>query len=232
MNPTIELHQAGAKTIKVVRDDLLVGGTKQAAIMSIIDGMQSHELVYASPRQGYAQIAVAAACKAVGKRAVLFVAASNQLHDRTRKAQQLGSQIHQVPFGYLSVVQSRARKYCADHGAELLPFGLNQPAMIEAIAARALSLSITPPQEVWSVAGSGTLQKGLQMAWPDAAFFAVQIGKQPDAGKAQIIVAPERYEQSAKIKPPFPSCDNYDAKAWQFIVKSASDGALFWNVAS
>jgi hypothetical protein len=36
----------------------------------------------------------------------------------------------------------------------------------------------------------------------------------------------------ARLSPPFPSCDNYDAKAWRFIRAQASPGALFWNVAA
>jgi hypothetical protein len=82
------------------------------------------------------------------------------------------------------------------------------------------------------VAGSGTLTRALQRAWPHAAFHAVRIGSAPDAGRATLHMAPEPFERDAKQPPPFPSCGNYDAKAWRFILRHATPGALFWNVAA
>jgi hypothetical protein len=70
------------------------------------------------------------------------------------------------------------------------------------------------------------------LAWPAARFFAVQVGAVPNAGRAAVIKAPERFEQDAKLRPPFPSCSNFDAKAWQFIRQRAAPEALFWNVAA
>jgi len=215
----------------VVRDDVLAGGTKEAALRDCLEAWPEPELVYAGPRQGFAQIALAAACRAVGRKATLFIAASKTKHPRSLKAQELGAELREVACGYLSVVQARAREYCAATGARLLPFGLACEEMERAIAARAATLEIEPP-EVWSVAGSGTLTRGLQRRWPAAKFYAVQIGKTPDAGMAEVLIAPEKYEQGARISPPFPSCSNYDAKAWQFITQRAGDGALFWNVAA
>ena len=34
----------------------------------------------------------------------------------------------------------------------------------------------------------------------------------------------------AEYIPPFPSALNYDAKAWEFMVKHGNPGAWFWNV--
>lgn len=231
MNAKLETFTANGKSIIVVRDDLLTGGTKEAALLSFIENMPEHELVYAGPRQGYAQIALASACKAIGKKATLFIAQSKIKHPRSMKAAELGAELREVPCGYLTVVQARAREYCQQTGARMLPFGLACEEMVEAIAQRARMISIVP-EEVWSVAGSGTLQRGLQRAWPSAQFFAVQVGKTPDAGTAEIILAAEKYEQDAAEPPPFPSCSNYDAKAWRHIVAKASNGALFWNVAA
>jgi hypothetical protein len=76
------------------------------------------------------------------------------------------------------------------------------------------------------------LSRALQLAWPEAEFIAVQIGKKPDVGRARLLVAPERYEQDAQRPPPFASCSNYDAKAWRFIEQEGKPGDLFWNVAA
>ena len=116
-------------------------------------------------------------------------------------------------------------------GAALLPFGLDVPIVRDGIAEVAANIGINPAQ-VFTVAGSGTLTRALQQAWPNAEFIAVQVGKSPQVGRARLIIAPEKFEDDAKIKPPFPSCSNYDAKAWRFIRQHAEPGALFWNVAA
>src|SRR5438128_11379913 len=105
------------------------------------------------------------------------------------------------------------------------------PAFIDALAGVARGLKVSP-SEVWTVAGSGVLTRALQLAWPAARFFAVQVGTAPNAGRAEVIKARERFEQDAKVRPPFPSCSNFDAKAWRFIQQRAAPGALFWNVAA
>jgi hypothetical protein len=224
--PPIENHNG----ILVVRDDLVLGGTKRRILPHLLRG--NNEFVYASPAYGYAQIALAYACREIGAIATIFTARRNVLHPRTQEAARAGATIVLVPTGYLSNVQAKAREYCHNFGATLLPFGLDCPAMVESIANMASYLPICPA-EVWTVAGSGTLTRGLQAAWPQATFFAVQVGRTPNAGKARVFIAPEKFEEDAKgTRPPFPSCSNYDAKAWRFILEYASKGALFWNVAA
>jgi hypothetical protein len=226
-DPVLEEHGG----ITVVRDDLLPGGTKRRAIASILDA-DHHEYIYPSPVFGFAQVAIAYAAQDHGVRATIFCARRGSWAPLTRRAAAAGATIHEVDPGYLNVVRARARKYCAeDPGRLLLPFGLNDPRVIEALAEVARGLPVQP-REVWSVAGSGVLTRALQMAWPKARFVAVRIGSEPDAGRAEVIEAPERYEQDALEPPPFPSCANYDAKAWRFIRAAASPGALFWNVAA
>jgi hypothetical protein len=56
-------------------------------------------------------------------------------HPRTVEAAQLGAKIVAVAPGYLSVVQARAREYCNQTGARLMPFGADMPEAINAIAA-------------------------------------------------------------------------------------------------
>lgn len=88
------------------------------------------------------------------------------------------------------------------------------------------------PAEVWCAAGSGTLTRALQRAWPQAKHHAVQVGAKPEAGRATVHVAPETFDQDAKELPPFASCSNYDAKVWRFFRRHATPGALLWNVAA
>jgi threonine dehydratase len=216
--------------IKVVRDDLFPGGTKARVLPKILEQMEAKStVVYASPVYGYAQIALAHAAKETGRKAVVFVAKRKVPHNRTMQAIWAGAHIKQVDYGYLKVVQKAARDFSDENNATLIPFGIDMLEMRQALTALAQQLNLQPT-EVWTVAGSGTLSRSLQAAWPDANFHAVQIGREPNAGTAKIYLAPESFEDSAKIKPPFPSCSNYDAKAWRFIKKHANPNALFWNV--
>ena len=148
-----------------MRDDLVLGGTKARCIGALFGARA--EYVYASPAYGYAQVALGYAARAAGKRATVFVAKRRERHARTREAEAAGARIVEVPFGYLSVVKAEARRYCAVSGAALLPWGLDSPAMIDALASVARSVS-EQPDEVWSVAGSGVLSRALQLAWPRA----------------------------------------------------------------
>lgn len=217
--------------LRVVRDDLTLGGTKRRALDLIIGSIEQDELIYGTPAYGFAQIALAASCRAAGKKATVVVAGRKSMHARTALAAQLGAEIVEVEkAGYLTVIQARSKALAAERGAYLVPFGMEDEIFIDAIAQVAQSLEIDPPAEVWCVAGSGVLTRALQRAWPDAAHHAVQIGKDPDVGQAKLWVAPEKFEDDAELPPPWPSCSNYDAKAWRFMRENATPGALFWNL--
>ena len=230
--PEIVLQRVGS--LQVVRDDLMPGGTKARALSVLFD-MEHREYVYASPVQGYAQVALAHCAKAAGCYAHIFCAARKEWHPRTIEAASNGAVVDELRPGYLSQVQAVAKAYvAATPDAKLLPFGLDDEAFLEALAEVGRSvrrrLFVQPP-EVWTVAGSGVLSRALQRVWPEAEFHAVQIGHKPDVGRAVLHRAPERFEDDAKRPPPFPSCSNYDAKAWRFISEQAKPDALFWNVA-
>lgn len=217
--------------VRVVRDDLVLGGTKRRALERVLAGIDAPEFIYATPAYGFAQIALAYAARQIGKKATIVVAQRKVRHARTQLAADAGAEIVEIGRGaYLTVIQKRARDLAAERGAYLVPFGMDDEVFIDAMAQLARELPGPIPTEVWSVAGSGVLTRALQRAWPDASFHAVRVGKEPDAGTAEIWVAPEKFEDDAQEPPPFPSCGNYDAKAWRFIKANAAPGALFWNV--
>lgn len=212
----------------VVRDDLLPGGTKRRALHVLLDDHQ--EYCYASPVQGAAQLALAYVCRDAGKHATIFCAQRKTFHPFTQTAIYTGATVIEVPMGFLSNVTAKAKDYCASSGAKLLPFGLDHPDVVAAMADVARRLPVTPT-EVWSITSSGVLSRGLQLAWPDATFYGVRVGAEPNAGRATVFQAPEAFDRPAKILPPFPSNVYYDAKCWAIMKRHATPGALFWNVA-
>lgn len=226
--PIVQEHDG----VLVVRDDLFPGGTKARFLPVLFDGID--ELVYASPCEGGAQTALAAVAANLKKRATIFIAQRAQPHPRALMAKRLGARVIQVKPGYLTVVQARAREYCADTGAHLAPFGMDVPQAVEGIAAAGRATGIKP-QEVWCASGSGVLARGLALAFPGAALHCVQIGRQLEPGDvagATIHVHPLKFEQAIRAQPPFPSDPHYDAKAWEICRQRARPGSrvLFWNV--
>lgn len=222
--------------IYVVRDDLLEGGTKRRGFNVYIESFPNVETwVYASPRQGYAQLALAHSCKDLGKNAVVTIPQGKR-YWLTEEAESVGAKIIEVPMGFLTNIQAKAKKYAIEHEkTSLIPFGGDHPIIIEAIKNVALTLDIEPPKEIWTVMSSGVLSRGLQLAFPNAKIYGVQIGHnttEREIGRAETFRSKYKFNQECKEKdrPPFPSSLTYDSKAWEFIKERASKGALFWNV--
>lgn len=234
--PIIVEHEG----IKVVRDDLLDGGTKRRAFNYYVQWVKQtnphvKELVYASPREGYAQLSLTYSCVELGLKSTVFVPKGKH-NWLTTESIRLGCNIIEVPMGYLSNIQSKARKYVeVTEGASLVPFGGDHDIIIEGMCRTGLSLDIEPPKEIWTVMSSGVLSRGLQRAFPDAKVYGVRIGHnttERERGRAETFLSKYKFNQECKEveRPPFPSSLTYDSKAWEFIKEHASEGALFWNV--
>lgn len=216
--------------VAVIRDDLFPGGTKARFVRGLFG--DAAELVYASPAQGGAQTAIAQVARDLGRRATIFIAKRAQPHPRGLMAKRLGASVYQVTPGYLNVVQARARAYCAATGATLLPFGIDTPEAISAIAAAARATAIEP-DEVWCASGSGVLARGLAQAWPMARRHVVQVGRAltpADVAGATIHVWPRDFAAEGPAAC-FPADPHYDAKAWEVCRRNKGAGRVaFWNV--
>lgn len=221
------------ENVVVVRDDLFLYGSKARFLDDYFATIKQERVVYgSSPRWGFAQISIAYLAKRHGKRAVLFLPQSKVLSSYSQRAVDLGAKIVMVPMGFTSVCEARAREYAMRKEGKLLPMGLDVPAAVIKIGEIARGLPIQP-DEVWSVASSGTLTRGLQLAFPDASFFAVRCGRAIErhkSGRAKVIEYPLPFAKPSKVKPPFPSVPEYDAKVWEYIPKDGKRVRLFWNV--
>lgn len=233
--PIVEMHEG----IYVVRDDLLEGGSKTRFIQSLVRDFPGNEMVYgSSPATGYAQIALARVCSHFNKKCTLFMAKRKleNLHPYQIKALAFGADIRMVEMGMLSVTEKRARDYVAENPKErkLFPIGFGTDEVLHNICTVAQEMRITP-NEVWTVGSSGTLTRGLQMAWPQAEFHCVSVGHAmglKQLGRAKLYKCELEFSRpvNAEDEPPFPSAPTYDAKAWKFIRKYASKNSMFWNV--
>ena len=233
-SPVVEEHEG----FFVVRDDLLKYGSKIRFLDNLVSTCSEEELVYgASNKVGWGAISLAYACKRHGKKAICFMAKRKELTWHQSRFVELGGEIEFVSNGMLTVTQKAARDYVAKAPKKrrLIPMGMGEQLVHEAIVKVATSLPIKPT-EIWTVASSGTLTRGLQAAFPEAKVFAVQIGhklSEEEAGRAKVFVSPYKYDESIKAgdAPPYPSEPYYDAKVWSFVRRHGSKGALIWNVA-
>jgi hypothetical protein len=222
--------------IFVVRDDLLGGGSKMRFIDNMIKTWPYKEFVYgSSPATGYAQISFAKVAAKYGKKAVIFMAQRdmNNLHPYQQEAINSGADMRWVPNGMLSVTEKRAKDYVKEDTTNrvLIPIGGDHVDVLACIIKVARYNIGMVPDEVWTVGSSGTLTRGLQLAWPNTKFNVVTVGHKGNYGRAKVYNCDIPFNKPAKMLPPFPSAPTYDAKAWEFIMKHRGTGTvLFWNV--
>lgn len=217
----------------VVRDDLLMGGTKQRSLDRLTKG--ARELVYAGPPWGMAALCLARIGQRTGQRVTLFYAKRAALCPRQVLAQKAGASLELIAPGYLTVLRARAREYCAKTGAKLIAWGGGVDAVNDiAEAARVARQRHPEVTEVWCSAGSGTLSKALVQGFR-LPVHVVEVGHTltPDerAGLASVTKHSLDFEQRTTAAVPFPSCRHYDAKAWEVALRRARGVPLFWNVA-
>jgi len=233
--PVVEKHL----DFYVVRDDKLGYGSKSRFIDFLIStSTEVEEWVYgAANKVGWGPISMTHVCNRYGKKAVCFIAERKEPTWHQQKVLDMGGIIHWVPNGMLNVTISKAKKYFLEDPIKrrLLPMGLDHSTVLGSIIKVARSIDVNPT-EIWTVASSGTLTRGLQMAFPDVPVYAVQIGhKMNDYEKrrATVMVSPYKYDQRVEDEylPPFESEKYYDAKVWEFVKTHGKPGALIWNVA-
>ena len=240
LNPSIEIEKVTISkdfTVKVVRDDLLVGGTKQRALYVFFNDTKE-EYIYASPVNGYAQIALAYVAGLYKKKATVFLA-SGPMTDLTKKAKKLGAKIVFIkPPNRLKDIQSAAAKYALrKENRCLLPFGLGNEEFAHTLAVNIKKAwgRKRAPKRMWVVAGSATILKSLSIVFPDCFFLVLRVGKriwpdQLEGFRNKLYTSPLKFYQKATVLPPYPSVETYDAKLWEFVLKEGQDGDYVWNV--
>ncbi len=196
----------------IVRDDLLEGGSKRRFVdrymrEEIEEGAE--EFVYGGcPANGYAQLSLTLQANHYGKKAVFFMAkrSLDNLHPYQRQALDYGADIRWVPNGMLPVTKARAREYFYEDPKRrrILPLGLEEKRVFEDIRDLAKNIEIVYSiniSEIWSVGSSGTLTRGLQMAFPDKEVHCVSVGHkmaQHEIGRANLYLSKYKFTQEVK----------------------------------
>tara|TARA_E500000331_G_scaffold57142_3_gene51334 strand:+ start:1970 stop:2695 length:726 start_codon:yes stop_codon:yes gene_type:complete len=230
--PIIEEHNR----FLVVRDDLVPGGSKMRFLPYLVK--DAKEVVFGGPFCGGAPYALSVWGGRTKTKVTLFYAKRKELHIRQKKALKNGATIYQVPYGYMSNVQSKAKKYAKDKGALFLPLGFDvseasNPFIHQMKLVRSM---VGKVDQVWAATGSGMLARCLGKAFDPIPVHGVVVGlasrneKQTYSPNVTLHKYPKDFSWSCGYKAPFPSCGNYDLKAWEMCQKLSKGKTLFWNV--
>lgn len=233
--------------VTIVRDDVLGVGSKVRALDYLIKTIPQNEIVFGScPATGYAQISLPYVASKYGKKVTLFMAkrSMDKLHSFQKKGIELGANYEWVPDGMLAVTQKRARDYAdADPtNRYLLPIGLEHDTVIGSfIKVARNTFDMNYPKTVWSVGSSGTLNRSLQYAFPNAEVHVVSVGhkmSEREIGRAIFHRSPYKFDKPVKKEhiPPYPSALEYDAKLWHVMIDYYKETTpkfpiVIWNVA-
>jgi hypothetical protein len=244
-NPSIQIIEH--EGYQVVRDDLLGYGSKIRFVDYLIRTMPEQEIVFGScPATGYAQISLPVVASRYGKSVHLFMAKRDPENytEYQKRGLELGAQYHWIKDGMLNVTNARAREYQQANPTNrvLLPIGLEHPSVLVSIMKVARRQIPFTPEHVWTVGSSGTLNRGLQLAWPYSEIHVVSVGhamKEREIGRAIHHRSPYKFDRPVKScdAPPFPSAPTYDAKVWRPMIEwykthDRPETVLIWNVAS
>lgn len=219
------------------RDDLNHGGTKTRFIKRSIERRRENfdEFVYASPRVGYGQFSLSVVCNQLGCKSTIFVP-KGKTTPITQKCIELGSNVIQVPMGYLSNLHYKSKRYSEENlNSHLLPFGFDCDEIINDGIEIIKSLKEWDDyDEVWSVISSGVLSRILQGVFPSSKIIGIRIGHnttEKEQGRAELKQSPYKFEKPCKKKelPPFPSNLHYDSKGWKPFIEQSKPNSLFWN---
>ena len=230
--------------IIVVRDDLLEGGSKVRFLDYLIKTTDCDEWVFGGANKiGWGPISLAYLCRKYNKKCTVFWAQRKEPTSQQKKYLEYGGNIIWVKMGMLSVTKSRAKKYYEQDTKrrKLLPLGLEHELVTESAVKVAKQLAKEHninPDSIWSVGSSGSLNRSLQKAFPNAKANVVQVGHKMsdrEIGRAKLYVADYKFDKPVKEdeKPPFPSAPEYDAKCWKIMLdnRNKNECNLFWNVA-
>jgi hypothetical protein len=236
--PLPRIQRYGA--VDVVREDEREYGTKSRLLDALMRASDAREFVYgSSSATGLGGPALADACRRHHRRCRVFLAKRDPSRwtPQQHRILELGADVTWVANGMLSVTTARARQYAAKRKDRLfLPLGLEHPIVVAAMVKTARSVVRALKKEptlVVSVGSSGTINRGLQLAFPGARVVFVETHHIPtdrQRGRAEVITSqvPKGAPAPLDEQPPFPSVAAMDGKGW--IIATRLAPCLFWNI--
>jgi hypothetical protein len=261
-DPVTEEHHAAGRPVLVVREDRCCPGIPDAPPLSKLRGIVARVAARPEARIGVVVTgitrngwAVAAACRALGRRCTVFAPAyrdGRPPSPGTERAAALGADVVGLPAGRQAPMNARAARLLGPAG-HLLPAALRLPETAAAVAA--VAARVLPPAGPLTVVvpvGAGPHLAGLARALadrpgPPARLVAVLAYAQDEARLRRAVaalaagpVAPFEvvpsglpYGRPDPTAVPFPASPLYEAKAWAWLLAARPGGpgpVVFWNI--
>jgi hypothetical protein len=226
----------------VVRDDLIAYGSKcRFGDLLVKHAMESGKkrIVYCQPRKGYAGISLSYLCEKYGIELVLFMPACKEISEHQMICIERGAipKFHKIAA--MPVLNSTAKKWAEANDGFFVPLGLKHE-LVTACAVRVcenIKEKFGEPKEFWTAFSTGVLSRALQISFPNTKFYTVAVsrnihdGERGNIEKIYSHPLPFLRDEKPELRPPYPSCNNYDAKIWRFVQEHGSKDAWIWNVA-
>lgn len=233
--------------VLVIRDDLIPGnlGSKARYAEALISQVPQKYLFYAMVPQGQALKILASVAKKYNKMIVAIAPLRNEPTEGHVEAMMRGA----IMMFYQTGGMAGARKRCRDFITEQLngqglyiPAGVKHELITAGFAKSCLAINNEfKPDVVFSVASTMVMNHGIQLGFPQAEIYAIQVAgnsasrKYP--GRAKVIEHPQPFNEPCPKSdlPPFNAIETYDAKGWKYALeyKKANPDkvVMFWNVA-
>ncbi len=230
--PVVQQHNG----FNVVRDDHLVGAKARFG-QWLFRALEPDTVVYVQPRAGLAGVSLLKLAQKFNKNIVLFMPSSKQISMHQAICIERGATPKFRRIAAMPNLNKYASEWAREHDAFFVPLGLYHPLVVAGAVRTAHELARVhgEPEEFWTVFSTGVLTRGLQIGWPGAKAHTVAVArnaKQGELGAASVYSHPYQFlkNEDKDLLPPFPTVNNYDAKAWRYMSSLAKPGAWFYNV--
>ena len=229
-DPVIQTHDG----IQVVRDDLIVG-TKARAAHRLFQDVKEDTVVYVQPREGAAGVSLIEAANAANKKVKFFMPASKRMSETQALVIERGADYEFHRIAAMPNLNRMAEQWALQNNAFFIPLGLKHSLVTAALVRVGHNLRMNGfnPTTMAVATSTGTLIRALQIAFPDTTFHSVAVARNLQAGEkgpATFYSDTRPFLTDTKFVCPFPSYQNYDAKAWEYCVNNGIEA--MWNVAS
>ncbi|MBL4588714.1 MAG: hypothetical protein JKY11_01370 [Alphaproteobacteria bacterium] len=227
MKPPILDHH---NDYKVVREDLIAGGTKRRALSEWLPTLDLAHFSYTGSVFGYGAYALALTCHDLGYDCSIYISKNNYTALWAEHINQIANVTWTAPAPLSLLKEQITTKYPE---AYFLEAGFPNDSFEQALI-NVFKNNKPDAKRVWISAVSATMARAMAKAWSDIEIQVVCCAKHHGELPKNITpyYAPEKYHQKAKILPPYPSAVHIDAKIWQFVEQHGRQGDIIWNLAA
>jgi len=219
--------------ITILRDDKLIGGTKSRFIKDLLD-LNKKGFIYCSLGYGAFQVALSEICKSLNKECHIFSPDKKIKDINSLKVEENNGQVHYIPYGYMSVLNKRAKDFNINNDYQILSFGADSDIAVDSISKTMKDIINHlgyEPDLIYCSVGSGTLLKGILKGTTNSKIKGIIVGKDfnIEHDRVELIKYPKPFKYESKLDIPFQSNKNYDRKALEYALKD-NNKSFFWNV--